>query len=146
MRIRSFLLTVALALLFIACFLGPLFLAKAFAHVPGCHSRACDRRIHAKRVHAWCNRTPRCVWKHRWQAEEPSWKAWLRSTAWCESGNRAHIATGNGYFGLVQFDYGTWHEAGGSGYPHHATWYEQAVRAIELAKRVGTGRWPVCGR
>jgi hypothetical protein len=115
------------------------------AHVAGCHTRKCDRRVHQHRVQKWCLHHARCVWKHRWHAEEASWKNWLRHTANCESGNRAHIATGNGYYGLTQFDLATWHEAGGHGYPHQATWYEQAVRSIELAKRVGTGRWPVCG-
>jgi hypothetical protein len=45
----------------------------------------------------------------------------------------------------MQFDLRTWREAGGWGDPIFATIYEQRVRAIELAKRVGTGRWPVCG-
>ena len=123
-----------------------LLVSNAKAHVPGCHSRACDRRVHEHRVQAWCLRHARCVWKHRWLAEEPSWRNWLRSTANCESRNRAHIATGNGYFGLVQFDLATWHAAGGHGYPHWATWYEQAVRAIEYAKRGHVSAWPVCGR
>lgn len=125
--------------------LGSLFAVGAFGHVKGCKTKACDRRIHEHRAQKWCLSHARCVWKHRWLAEEAGWKNWLRHTANCESGNRAHIATGNGYFGLVQFDLRTWYEAGGHGYPHQATWYEQAVRAIELAKRVGTGRWPVCG-
>lgn len=119
---------------------------SAEGHAKGCHSRECDHRVHDHRVQKWCLRTPRCVWKHRWRAEEASWKAWLRSTAHCESGNRAHISTGNGFFGLVQFDYRTWHVAGGSGYPHQATWYEQAVRAIEYAKLGHVGAWPECGR
>lgn len=138
---RQILLVIALG---IAMFL-PMFVLTVAAHA-SCHSRACWKRVHEHRAQHWCLEHARCIWKHRWHAEEVSWQNWLRSTAQCESGNRAHIATGNGYFGLVQFDLGTWREAGGTGYPHHATWYEQAVRAIELAKRVGTGRWPVCGR
>lgn len=46
----------------------------------------------------------------------------------------------------MQFDLGTWREAGGFGDPHNASLAEQKVRAVWLAQRVGTGRWPVCGR
>ena len=144
MTLRAWIATGTCALAFWGLMLGSLFAAGAFGACR--HSHSCWKRVHAKRAHRWCLRHDICIWRHRWLAEEPSWRAWLRSTAWCESRNRAHISTGNGYYGLVQFDYGTWHEAGGHGFPHQATWYEQAVRAIELVKRVGTGRWPVCGR
>ena len=45
------------------------------------------------------------------------------STVWdalaqCESGGNWAINTGNGYYGGLQFNLGTWHAYGGSGYPH----------------------------
>lgn len=123
-------------------FLFALIHLDAEAHVKGCHSRACDRRIAHKRREHW-KRTH--IWEFRWNHEPAAWRAWLRHVAECESGNRAHIATGNGFYGLVQFDYRTWHVAGGTGYAHQHSWYEQAVRAIEYAKRGHRGAWPVCG-
>lgn len=118
----------------------------AKAHVPGCHSTACDRRIHKKRAAHWCRTHSVCVWKHRWRAEEPSWRGWAHRTEGCESGHNARAVSASGtYRGSMQFDLRTWREAGGHGDPIFATIYEQRVRAIELAKRVGTGRWPVCG-
>lgn len=65
---RAIALTLLLALGFAVCFLGPLFAARAFGHVPGCHSRKCDRRVHAARVTRWLWRhykahpLPRCTW------------------------------------------------------------------------------------
>ena len=142
MTIRSALLTVLLFLLFMAAFLGPLLAARAFG---ACRSHACWQRVHEKRAARWCRRHEVCIWRHRFHAESVSWQRWARATGWCESRNRAHIATGNGYYGALQFDLRTWREAGGWGSPAEATIYEQYVRAIELAQRVGTGRWPVCG-
>lgn len=118
----------------------------AAAHVRGCHTRACDRRVHAHRARAWCARTPSCAWRHRWQAQSPGWRGWAYATEGCESGHRPKAIGGGGtYRGALQFDYRTWYEAGGYGDPIDASIFEQRVRAILLARRVGTGRWPVCG-
>ena len=59
----------------------------------------------------------------------------------CESGNRWHISTGNGYYGGLQFSSGTWKAFGGRKYgsqAHKATKAEQ----IAIARRVlaGAGR------
>lgn len=68
--------------------------------------------------------------------------------AGCESGHNWHIHTGNGYYGGLQFDSGTWSRHGGHKYAHQAS---QASRTeqIEVARRVlhsqGRGAWPVCG-
>ena len=68
--------------------------------------------------------------------------------AQCESGQRWHIDTGNGYYGGLQFSAGTWRAHGGRKYAAHA---DDATRAeqIEVARRVlqsqGRNAWPVCG-
>jgi uncharacterized protein YabE (DUF348 family) len=72
------------------------------------------------------------------------------STVWdalaqCESGGNWAINTGNGYYGGLQFNLGTWHAYGGSGYPHQNSREAQ----IAVAERVraatgGYGSWPGC--
>ncbi len=64
----------------------------------------------------------------------------------CESGGNWAANTGNGYYGGLQFNLGTWHSYGGAGRP------DQQSRAaqIAVAERVaaaegGYGAWPVCG-
>jgi hypothetical protein len=70
----------------------------------------------------------------------------LMRIAWCESTNRWHIATGNGFYGGLQFTYGTWHSVGGRGYPHWYSKLEQMYRAVLVRRRTGNwGDWPVCG-
>jgi uncharacterized protein YabE (DUF348 family) len=65
--------------------------------------------------------------------------------AGCESGGNWHINTGNGYYGGLQFNIGTWQANGGSGRPDQASREEQ----IRVATRVrdasgGYGAWPAC--
>jgi hypothetical protein len=73
----------------------------------------------------------------------------------CESGGNWHDDTGNGYYGGLQFDYGTWRAYGGAQYASRA---DLATREeqIAVAHRVNTtgwagnppegpGAWPVCG-
>lgn len=65
--------------------------------------------------------------------------------AQCEAGGNWHINTGNGYYGGLQFNIGTWRANGGTGYPHQASREEQ----IRIATRVrdasgGYGAWPGC--
>jgi len=63
----------------------------------------------------------------------------------CESGGNWSINTGNGYYGGLQFDLGTWRGVGGSGYPHQASREEQIHRATILRDRNGGyGAWPSC--
>ncbi len=64
----------------------------------------------------------------------------------CESGGNWAANTGNGYYGGLQFNLGTWAAYGGTGRP------DQQSRAaqIAVAERVaaasgGYGAWPVCG-
>jgi resuscitation-promoting factor RpfB len=67
------------------------------------------------------------------------------SLAQCESGGNWAINTGNGYYGGLQFNLGTWQAYGGSGYPHQNSREAQ----IAVAERVraatgGYGSWPGC--
>ncbi|ORW68842.1 Resuscitation-promoting factor RpfB [Mycolicibacter senuensis] len=76
----------------------------------------------------------------------------IYGTAWdriasCESHNNWAINTGNGYYGGVQFDYGTWIANGGLKYAPRAdlaTREEQIAIAEVTQARQGWGAWPVC--
>src|SRR5215218_2316991 len=65
--------------------------------------------------------------------------------AQCEAGGNWAINTGNGYYGGLQFNLGTWQSYGGTGYPHQNSRETQ----IMIAERVraatgGYGSWPGC--
>jgi resuscitation-promoting factor RpfA len=67
----------------------------------------------------------------------------------CESGNRWHISTGNGYYGGLQFSSGTWKAYGGRKYgsqAHKATKAEQIAIARRVLASQGPGAWPTCSR
>jgi len=67
----------------------------------------------------------------------------------CESGGNWHINTGNGFYGGLQFTYGTWLGYGGGAYAPRAD-LASREQQIAVAERVlagqGIGAWPVCGR
>ncbi|MBP2475035.1 nucleoid-associated protein YgaU [Crossiella equi] len=68
--------------------------------------------------------------------------------AQCESGNRVNTNTGNGYYGLYQFDRGTWLANGGgkyAPYAHQATREQQTEIAARLFAARGPQPWPSCG-
>jgi uncharacterized protein YabE (DUF348 family) len=71
------------------------------------------------------------------------------AVAQCESGGNWAINTGNGFYGGLQFDYGTWLSNGGGAYAPRA---DLATRAqqIAIANKVyaarGSSPWPVCGQ
>jgi uncharacterized protein YabE (DUF348 family) len=72
--------------------------------------------------------------------------AWDR-IANCESHGNWAINTGNGFYGGVQFDYGTWIANGGLKYAPRAdmaTREEQIAIAEVTQARQGWGAWPVC--
>jgi len=69
-----------------------------------------------------------------------------RALAECESGNNPRAVNPAGYYGLYQFDVGTWHSVGGKGMPHHASRGEQTYRAQKLYAQRGRSPWPNCGR
>ena len=89
--------------------------------------------------------------RHRVRAPDPRveivrpFRAKLTRMAWCESTGRWWIATGNGYYGGLQFDLQTWRSVGGAGYPHRASRLEQMFRAVRLIRWRGYSPWPVCG-
>jgi uncharacterized protein YabE (DUF348 family) len=66
----------------------------------------------------------------------------------CEAGGNWAINSGNGYYGGVQFDQGTWERNGGlryAGRPDLASREEQIAVAEVTRARQGWGAWPVCG-
>lgn len=64
----------------------------------------------------------------------------------CESGGNPRAVNPAGYYGLYQFDTGTWRSVGGSGLPSRASAPEQTYRAKLLYKQRGRSPWPSCGR
>jgi hypothetical protein len=68
------------------------------------------------------------------------------AVAACESGGNWSTATGNGYYGGLQFTMSTWRANGGSGSPHQASRDEQIRVANNVLKSQGIRAWPVCGR
>jgi hypothetical protein len=81
-------------------------------------------------------------------ADAATMRTWDR-LAHCESGGRWHIATGNGYFGGLQFSSSTWRAFGGKRYaalPHHASRTQQVRIAERVRHAQGWGAWPSCSR
>lgn len=62
--------------------------------------------------------------------------------AMLESGGNPSTNTGNGYYGLYQFDLQTWQSVGGKGLPSDASAEEQTMRAQKLYEQRGTSPWP----
>ena len=63
----------------------------------------------------------------------------------CEAGGNWAINTGNGYYGGLQFNPGTWRANGGAGLPHQASREEQIAAAERVvAASGGYGAWPGC--
>ncbi|GAB2773303.1 resuscitation-promoting factor [Nocardioides salsibiostraticola] len=67
------------------------------------------------------------------------------SLAQCESGGNWSINTGNGYYGGLQFNPGTWRSYGGTGLPHQSSRETQIAVATRLRDASGGyGAWPGC--
>ena len=69
----------------------------------------------------------------------------------CEATGNWGISTGNGYYGGLQFDAGTWRAFGGSTYaalPSQASREEQIAVAEKVrdSRGGGYGAWPACSR
>ncbi|MDQ3165112.1 MAG: LysM peptidoglycan-binding domain-containing protein [Actinomycetota bacterium] len=79
-------------------------------------------------------------------ADAASDRTWNR-LANCESGQRWHINTGNGYYGGLQFSYSTWRAFGGGRYAPRADLAPRRDQ-VRIAQRVlhgqGWGAWPAC--
>lgn len=69
--------------------------------------------------------------------------------AQCESGGRWNINTGNGYYGGLQFNAGTWLSNGGGKYAPRAD-LASREQQIDIAQRLRAARgfspWPACSR
>jgi hypothetical protein len=79
-------------------------------------------------------------------ADAHSLSVWKR-IAQCESGQRWHINTHNGYYGGLQISHSTWAGYGGRRYAYNANRTSRANQ-IRVAERIqrgqGWGAWPVC--
>ncbi|HEY2043119.1 MAG TPA: transglycosylase family protein [Jatrophihabitans sp.] len=67
----------------------------------------------------------------------------------CEAGGNWHINTGNGFYGGLQFDIGTWDSNGGGAYAARAdlaSREQQIAIANKVADARGSSPWPVCGQ
>ena len=67
--------------------------------------------------------------------------------AGCEAGGDWHINTGNGYYGGLQFNYGTWQAYGGGEFAptaDQATREQQIIVAERTLAQQGWGAWPAC--
>jgi resuscitation-promoting factor RpfB len=65
--------------------------------------------------------------------------------AQCEAGGNWAANTGNGYYGGLQFNLGTWHANGGSGLPSNASRETQIAIATKVRNASGGyGAWPGC--
>jgi len=73
----------------------------------------------------------------------PAGSVWDR-LAQCESGGNWSINTGNGYYGGLQFNLGTWRAYGGTGYPHENSRETQIAVATRLHAERGFNPWPAC--
>jgi hypothetical protein len=82
--------------------------------------------------------------RSQWPVPEPWLRAKLERIAWCESRGNWHIATGNGFFGGLQFLPSTWRAMGGSGLPSWASKEEQMYRGARLYRATGGAAWPIC--
>ncbi len=70
------------------------------------------------------------------------------AVAACESGGNWAINTGNGFYGGLQFDQGTWASNGGLAYAPRAdlaSREQQIAVANRLYAARGSSPWPVCG-
>ena len=82
--------------------------------------------------------------------EEPAANFAGGSTVWdalaqCESGGNWAINTGNGYYGGLQFNVGTWQSYGGTGLPSQASRETQIAIATKVRDASGGyGAWPAC--
>lgn len=94
-----------------------------------CQTQACETRV--KRKH--------------WRKTVRPYRGWLHEAAACESRNRWHLNTGNGFYGGMQFLPSSWRAVGGQGLPHEASKLEQMFRAVKLLRIQGRDAWPACG-
>jgi hypothetical protein len=66
--------------------------------------------------------------------------------AQCESNGRWQLASGNGFYGGLQFLVSTWHSLGGTGLPSDHPREVQIALARKEWHRSGWSAWPSCSR
>lgn len=66
--------------------------------------------------------------------------------SYCEAGGKPATNTGNGYYGMYQFDIGTWGGYGGYARADLAPAEVQIAKAKETQARRGWSPWPACAR
>ena len=89
------------------------------------------------------NKVVRVGTKGKYRLNLARLKKWNK-IAKCESTNRWHINTGNGYYGGLQFNLATWRSVKGQNfakYPHKATKEEQITVANRLHAQRGFQPW-----
>lgn len=122
---------------------------------------ACVHRTHGHSQFLDGRGTPAHTWA-RYQAEARQLRNYLLAiyvanvrqnlvdhwsgVAGCESGGNWAINTGNGYYGGLQFNLGTWQAYGGAGMPHQQPAWYQASIADKIRVQSGLHHWPHCGR
>lgn len=79
------------------------------------------------------------------QAPAPDAGVWDK-LAFCESKGNWSINTGNGFYGGLQFDIGTWAGYGGYARADLAPREVQIAKAEEVRARRGFYPWPACAR
>lgn len=77
-----------------------------------------------------------------WVEGPPDWAGLAK----CESGGNPRAVNPSGYYGLYQFDLGTWRSNGGTGNPIDASPAVQTAIAATLYLARGRQPWPVCGK
>lgn len=97
------------------------------------------------------------VWGIRLNRIDAGWRGWAEATAWCESKRGTDPRTNlNGFRGIFQWVSSTWREAlrraasiygpaPSPGDPAYASYENEAVAAIVLARTDSKGHWPNCG-
>lgn len=119
-----------------------------------CHTRACHKRVHAKRVWDVCvdrHGGNWCTWRNRFRRLPAYEQSWVRCIAHFETfgipwKHKARTNTGNGYYGSTQFLASTARAAGFKSRPDQVTLYEQLVRSVHWAHAAGRSQWSTNGR
>jgi Transglycosylase-like domain len=125
--------------------------ATCWSHVTGTKlRRVCNEARLNLKAHRWLYHVAHARWQQKhppvvYTVSAPSvgYSGWDRVAA-CESGGNWSINTGNGYYGGLQFAYGTWLSAGGGRYASRA---DLATREqqIAIASTLPMSSWPICG-
>ena len=93
------------------------------------------------------NRTP-SKYERLWDKVSPDDRDWARKVSWCESGRDPDaLGLGGQYRGAFMFTRDAWKTSPKTpgGDPIDYSYRTQAVVAVALKERDGTGPWPVCG-